>query len=154
MSAEIFMTRAGSVAGVLERLIQGAATSVEAALYRFNNSRLAVALEGAARRGVRVRLVVDRGKYESDPVTRELLSSGHIPFRSLCGRRGPGSKMHHKFIILDGRNVMTGSYNWTVESEEENYDTLLGLSDPTQVEAFRSEFEALWQQAWALDKEL
>ncbi len=147
MATEVFMTRQGSVADAVGGLLKEAKTSVDAALYRFNNSGLAASLEEAARRGLKIRLVVDRGKYDADAVTRKLLSTNRVPFRALSGRRGTGSKMHHKFIILDGHAVLTGSYNWTTESEEENYDNLAVLRNPVAVESYRREFEALWGQA-------
>ena len=55
--------------------------------------------------------------------------------------------MHHKFAIMDGRTALTGSYNWTLESEEENYDHLVILQDPHVLEAYRREFDLLWQEA-------
>ncbi len=80
-------------------------------------------------------------------MTRHLLRTGSIPFRLLCGRPGRGSKMHHKFAILDGRAAVTGSYNWTLESEEKNYENFVILHDREQLEAYRREFELLWEEA-------
>jgi len=150
MNAELMLTRASSVAEVIERFIQAATLSVDAALYRFNNPRLASALNGAVRRGIRARLVLDRNKYEESRSSRELLANSQIPFRLLYGRQGPGSKMHHKFAIFDDRMLLTGSYNWTVESEEQNYENLLILRAAQQLETHQREFEALWVEAAAL----
>jgi phosphatidylserine/phosphatidylglycerophosphate/cardiolipin synthase-like enzyme len=149
MDTEVILTRGSSVAETIERLVREAATSIEAALYRFNNPRLACTLKDAIRRGVGVRLVLDRNKYEESRTTPEVLANGGIPFRLLYGRQGPGTKMHHKFAILDGRTVLTGSYNWTLESEEQNYEGLLILRAPQQVAIFQREFEALWAEAVA-----
>lgn len=147
MSGELILTRASSVAEAIERLIGESYRSVDAALYRLNNARLIAALESARKRGLRVRVVLDRIKYEESRSTRELLAGGRIPFRLSYGRRGPGSKMHHKFAILDGRTAITGSYNWTLESEEQNFENLLILDEPQHLEAYRREFEALWSEA-------
>jgi len=147
MDTEVILTRGSSVAEVVERLIRETTTSVDAALYRLNNPRLVCALEDAIRRGVGVQLVLDRNKYEESRTTQELLANGRIPFRLLYGRQGRGTKMHHKFAILDGRRVLTGSYNWTLESEEQNYEGLLILREPEQVAIFHREFEALWAEA-------
>jgi len=147
MDTEVILTRGSSVAEAIERLIRQATTSVDAALYRFNNPRLARALREAIGRGVRVRLVLDRNKYEESRTTQELFADCRIPFRLLYGRQGPGTKMHRKFAILDDRMVLTGSYNWTLESEEQNYEGLLILGEPEQVKIFQREFEALWAEA-------
>ncbi len=147
MTSEVLFTRVRSVAGVIDGLLEAAGTSVDAALYRLNLPRLARELEAAAARGVRVRLVLDRGKFEETRATQELLGAANFSFRLLRGRHGVGSKMHHKFVILDGRTVLTGSYNWTLESEEENYDNLVIVRDPQVAEDYAREFEALWAEA-------
>ena len=147
MSTEVIFTRGRSVAEEIERLIRATETSVDAALYRLNNPRLARLLAEAAGRGIRVRIVLDRGKYEETAATRELVAETRLPFRLLPGRLGRGSKMHHKFAILDDRAVLTGSYNWTLESEKENFENLMILRDPQQLKLYRQEFEALWKDA-------
>jgi len=48
--------------------------------------------------------------------------------------------MHHKFALLDDRVLLTGSFNWTYNSNAEN---LLVSDDPGSVEAFRHEFSRL-----------
>jgi cardiolipin hydrolase len=147
MATEVILTRGSSVAEAILRLLREATTSVDAALCRFNNPQLAAALEDAGRKGVRVRLVLDRNKYEESRTMREVLAKGSIPFRLLYGRRGPGAKMHDKFALFDGRTALAGSYNWTVESEEQNYEALLILREPKVLQVLEQEFEALWAEA-------
>ena len=146
-NSEVVFTRDRSIAEVLEELIDSAKQSVEAALYRFNSRRLAEALQEANDRGLKVRLVLDHNKYEESQATRQLLSNGSLPFRVTYGKDGPGSKMHHKFVLVDGRSVVTGSYNWTLGSEEKNYENVLILHDPKQLRVYQEEFEALWARA-------
>ncbi|MFB3920920.1 MAG: phospholipase D-like domain-containing protein [Terriglobia bacterium] len=146
MDAELLWTRSGSVAEAIERLIEASRTSVDAALYRLNHPCLARALEAAAGRGVRVRVVLDRNKYEETRATRELLAARTIPFRLRYGRQGAGSKMHHKFAVFDARVAITGSYNWTLESEEQNFENLIVVREPRLVEMYQQEFEELWEE--------
>jgi phosphatidylserine/phosphatidylglycerophosphate/cardiolipin synthase-like enzyme len=147
MATEVILSRGSSIAEAILRLLGEARASVDAALCRFNSPQLAAALEDARRRGVRVRLVLDRNKYEESRTMREVLAKGSIPFRLLYGRRGPGTKMHHKFALFDGRTALAGSYNWTAESEEQNYEALLILREPEVLQALEQEFEALWAEA-------
>jgi len=146
-ATQVLFTRTTSVAKVIERLIRSAKKSADASLYRLSHPRLALALHDASRRGVRVRLILDREKYEMTRATRDLLAELRIPYRLMSGRRGRWAKMHHKFAILDDRMALAGSYNWTVESEEENYENLMVLRETHQVEDFIEEFEALWAAA-------
>ncbi len=146
-TTEVVFTRMGSIAEVIERLVRGSKTSVDAALYRFNSQRLARVLDEVRRRGVRIRLIIDRNKYEESMATRRLLMNGDFRFRLAYGRDGAGSKMHHKFVLLDEKVVLTGSYNWTFASEQRNYENLLILREPKMVDVYLPEFEALWSDA-------
>ena len=92
MPNEVILTRGRSVAEEIEGLLRAARVSVDAALYRLNNPRLAHALAEAAGLGVRVRLVLDRGKYEESAPTREILADAHLPVRLSCGRQGRGER--------------------------------------------------------------
>lgn len=146
-ATQVFFTRSTSVAKVIERLIKTTRISVDAALYRLSHPRLARALHDAARRGVRVRVILDSAKYEMTQATREILAELNIPYRLMSGRRGRWAKMHHKFAVLDRRVALAGSYNWTLESEEQNFEDLLVLREHHQVQEFAAEFEVLWAAA-------
>ncbi len=150
MKGEVLFTRARSVAEVIEGLLQNTANSVEAALYRLSLPGLVQGLVAAASRGVKVRVVLDQGKFEETRATRELLAAANFSFRLRRGRRGIGSKMHHKFVILDTCTVLTGSYNWTHESQEENFENLVILRDPQLAQDYAREFEALWEEGQGL----
>jgi phosphatidylserine/phosphatidylglycerophosphate/cardiolipin synthase-like enzyme len=147
MNAEVIFTRNHSIANLIERIIENATISVAAALYRFNLPDLAAAMKEAARRGVSVRMVIERRKYDEDSTTQNLLKKSGVSFRLSRGRAGKGSKMHNKFAVVDGRAALTGSYNWTTESENENYENLVILHDLEQVKAYSQEFELLWEDA-------
>lgn len=140
----VLFTSQVPVAGVIEQLLEEARATVDAVMYRITNPRLAWALGQAQRRGLSVRLMVDRNKYDETAVTRKLLTENRVPFQAIYGREGKGSKLHHKFVILDRHIVLTGSYNWTSESEEQNYDHMVVLRDPRLVLAYQREFDRLW----------
>lgn len=143
----VVMTHADGIAEALESLLTKAGRSIDVAVYRFNNPKLAGAIAGALERGIRIRLLLDRNKYEESASTRALFSAAKIPFRVRYGRRGPGSKMHHKFAIIDGEVLVTGSYNWTLESEEQNHENLLILRDFEPLAIYQHEFETLWAES-------
>lgn len=149
MSVQVFFTRSVDVAGEIQSLIRSA-VSIDAALYRLGHPPLVRALSEAARRGARLRLVLDRGKFQENRLVQEALPESGIAFRLSDGRRTKASKMHHKFAVLNREIVLTGSYNWTEESQEGNYENLIVLREPELAEAYIDEFEALWQQSTAV----
>jgi len=52
--------------------------------------------------------------------------------------------MHHKVMIVDGRIVVTGSYNWAWPAEENNYENVLAIEDSEVAAMYEMEFQGLW----------
>jgi mitochondrial cardiolipin hydrolase len=149
---EVIFTRSQSGADILEDLMSAARVSIVAALYRLANARLASALGAARQRGVSTRVCLNSNDhYEENRAAQAILRNHSIAFRLLGGRAGTASKMHHKFAVIDGRAVAIGSYNWTMESEERNYENLVVLRSPLVAAAYVDEFEALWKEGWTPD---
>ena len=68
------------------------------------------------------------------------------------GSRGSGL-MHHKFVVIDGETVVTGSANFTISgihgdldnpASRGNANHLIALDSEELAESFRQEFELLW----------
>lgn len=55
------------------------------------------------------------------------------------------SEMHHKFMILDKTQVITGSFNWTWKAYRKNQENLVILQDVELVEKFDLKFQELWK---------
>ncbi len=145
--SEVIFSRLSNVEEWIEKQIRELENSLDLAVYRFNSRRLYRALNESATRGIRVRLIIDRNKYEESGSIRELIVRPRFAVRLAYGRLGPGSKMHHKFAVLDAKAILTGSYNWTSESEDQNFENLVLLRDASQVASYLEEFEALWPGA-------
>jgi phosphatidylserine/phosphatidylglycerophosphate/cardiolipin synthase-like enzyme len=62
-------------------------------------------------------------------------------------RDGNCYTMHHKIIIIDGRTVITGSFNFTGRANELNVENLLIIDDPTLAARYDEEFARVWRQA-------
>lgn len=54
--------------------------------------------------------------------------------------------MHHKFAIVDSKVILTGSFNWTVQAQRSNRENLHISSDLQMVNAYKQEFEKLWNE--------
>lgn len=148
-NAQVYFSSEESVEREIVHLIEGARFSIDAALFKFTSRPIARALERARRRGVLIRLVIDK---EHEP---ELPNGPRHALRPLGelrwarGKRGKRSGiMHHKFALFDWARVVTGSYNWTPGAEYANYENVLVTDDPQVVQAYRQEFETVWRKAY------
>ena len=54
--------------------------------------------------------------------------------------------MHHKFAIVDGKVLITGSLNWTTQAIQNNRENVLITEDEEYVRLFREEFERIWEE--------
>jgi phosphatidylserine/phosphatidylglycerophosphate/cardiolipin synthase-like enzyme len=122
----------------LAEAIDAAADSVDVAIYHFNLWSVRDALLRAAKRGVRVRVVVESdGMF--DPEVQDLVRAG-IP---VLGDRSE-SLMHHKFTVIDGLEVWTGSMNYSVGSTYQDNNVLLRLRSSALAKDYTREFEEMF----------
>jgi phosphatidylserine/phosphatidylglycerophosphate/cardiolipin synthase-like enzyme len=114
---------------------------VRVAMYHFTSERLAAALGERRRAGATVRLLLDAA--QSDPEFVRGLRAAGLEVR-LVKPRGEEARFHHKFCVLDGRTVVTGSYNWTYRGDAANHENLVTLRDARAAAEFSREFDAIW----------
>ena len=130
----------GSIGRGLAQALGQAKERVTLALFAFDNMRLADELAKLARNGVLVRLKVDASK------DRKKKTGMVIDFLKAAGVKvqvvAPERKNHNKFAVIDGKRVITGSYNWTLKAEQ-NWENLLFLDCPELAEKYEQEWERI-----------
>lgn len=132
--------------GVARRLIEliGAARSeVDVLAFTFTSDPLAEALLQAAGRGVSVRGVFEREQAEAAGSDVRRLQQAGLDVR-LDNRDG---NLHHKLLLIDGRIVATGSYNFTRSAEQANDENVIILDDPAAAALLQAEFRRLYDAA-------
>ena len=61
-------------------------------------------------------------------------------------RLSRSDKLHHKFAVIDGKTVITGSFNWSPAAAHTNDETLLVIHSPTLTAShFTREMDRLWE---------
>ena len=147
-----FSPRGGCEEAILAQL-DGARKYIHVAMYAFTSRYLAQALVRAKERGVEVKVVLDRSFQEESKYSKgEYLKRKGVPVKLVAPVEMRGIKMikglmHHKFAVIDGEVVVTGSYNWTARAERVNYENLLIFVDsPGLARAYEEEFERLWRR--------
>ncbi len=122
--------------------IDGARRTIRIQMYAFTARPILRALLRARARGVDVRVIVDHSQFDddrSDTAAVERLAAGGIP---VLVDTVPGL-MHDKVTIIDGREVLTGSFNDTWSAEHRNAENLLVLRRP----AVAASYLRNWRQA-------
>lgn len=133
--------------GVEERLVQFVKQAQESVIflaYSFTSDPLANAMIERFDAGLVVSGVMDAGQYESNQGTEydRLRAAGvEVRLDSLPGL------MHHKVLVVDGRAVAFGSYNFSANANERNDENLLIVHDETFAAEFFEEFAWIYKDA-------
>lgn len=133
-----------AIDGVIEArlisLLDAATRTVDLAMYSFTDDQLAEALIRAHRRGVVVRVIRDGAQSagRGDENARLQDAGIEVLVESLSGQ------MHHKFLVVDGRITVTGSYNWSSAADEDNFENVMVIVCPDVASAFATEFNRIW----------
>ena len=123
--------------------IASAQSTLDIAVYNFNNSALEAALNQAAANGIAIRYI-----YEGQNAN---FSLGALNDAIVTHPRtdGEGSGMHNKFIVGDADNpetafVLTGSTNWTTAQLNTDLNNVIVIEDQSVARTYRIEFEEMW----------
>ena len=145
---------ATKVAAEIAAFLNDARTSLDLALYDVRleteaGALVLASLLAAHQRGVRVRLLFDVDHPGPIPVppppeTRpEALEALPVETRGIAGIP---DLMHHKFCVRDGRDVWTGSMNWTEDSWTRQENVVVRVLGSERLAfAFGLAFEQLWE---------
>ncbi|MBI5366161.1 MAG: hypothetical protein HZA54_03915 [Planctomycetes bacterium] len=128
--------------------LESAQREIVVAMYQFTYPALAQALIKMSKR-VKVRVILDAHQVKSSFGQEKTLRDGGVDVRllDLPGGGADAPKFHHKYCVIDGQRVLTGSYNWTVLADEENHENVLLVEDAATAKLFQDRFEKLWKEA-------
>jgi phosphatidylserine/phosphatidylglycerophosphate/cardiolipin synthase-like enzyme len=128
----------------LVSLVGSAKKIVHVLAYSFTLDRLADALLKAEKNGVEVRGVFDKDSTEDN----QGADFGKLQKAGLDVRLdGEDGLMHMKVIIVDGKTVAFGSYNFTASAENKNDENVLIITDPVLAGSFEKTFERIYSKA-------
>jgi len=143
-TAKVGFSPGGTAEALVVKLIDEAHSSLLCAAYEFTSRPITRALIAASRRGVKVYLVADAREAQrrySD--VRELSREGvsvRVDSRYEI--------FHHKFLVVDGQDLETGSFNYTASAFKHNAENVLVIwNDRPLAAVYASEWHALWDQS-------
>jgi phosphatidylserine/phosphatidylglycerophosphate/cardiolipin synthase-like enzyme len=131
-----FSPKGGCTEAVVDAL-KGAKSTVLVQAYSFTSAPIAAALVDAHKRGVKVEVVLDKSQR-----TEKYSSADFVAHAGISTRIDDKHAIaHNKIMIIDGRTVITGSFNFTKAAEEHNAENLLVIQDA----ALADKYTANWQ---------
>ena len=138
---QAFFCPRDNCAAQLIKEFDSAKQSIHVAIYSFTEDRIARALIGAHKRGVKVMVLFDAGQAESAYSEDEPLESAGIAVKRMQKDRGI---MHDKFAVIDSNIVATGSFNYSQNADLYNNENLLFVRGPQAAGEYESEFQRIW----------
>lgn len=101
------------------------------------------------RQNVPVRVIVDHD-HSWETAAMFSLQMSCVPCRHNSNWQNENgrvsSSMHHKFVIVDGKTLLTGSCNLTTKAEKRSYEALIVMDNPFYLRGFMDLFERLWKK--------
>ncbi len=140
----------GTIADTIAAYINRAHATLDIAIYDWDNAtggaKITTAVNAAATRGVKVRVVYDGSTTQSG-------SAGLIAaVKKVASPQGVSyTIMHNKFIIIDANSsnpnlpfVWTGSTNWTSSQLATDANNAIVFQDQSMARGYKLEFDEMW----------
>lgn len=137
---QICFTPGGRCDVLIIEAIDNAQKTIRVAAYSFTSKPIAAALIRARERNIKVWIVLDRS---------QLTARGGQAF--VMREKGIGVRfdlrhaiMHNKFMVIDNRLSITGSYNFTESAQKRNAENVLVLHDRATAREYANEWGRHW----------
>jgi phosphatidylserine/phosphatidylglycerophosphate/cardiolipin synthase-like enzyme len=136
-SVAVHFSPKGGCTDAVVRELQAARHEILALAYSFTSKSIAQALVDAKLRGVHVDIVLDHSSEKEEYSDLHFfLQQGLVPVID-----AHHAIAHNKVMIVDSRTIVTGSFNFTNQAENENAENLLIIKGhPELVSSYRKDF--------------
>ena len=144
-SVQVGFSPEGSARTLVLETIGSAKHSIQMLAYAFQAPDIMQALVDAEKRGVDVRVVIDKKRNvgKTSKKAMDFVTSNGVELRT-----NDQFHIHHdKTIIVDGTTVETGSFNFALSAETVNSENVVVIRDMPEVSR---QYIAHWQSRWDL----
>jgi phosphatidylserine/phosphatidylglycerophosphate/cardiolipin synthase-like enzyme len=135
---QVFFSPNGGATQAAVNALDSATNTILVQAYSFTSAPLAEALVAANRRGVSVKVILDRSQRTEKYSEADFFDHNRIS--TLVDARH--AIAHNKIMIIDSYIVLTGSFNFTKAAEEKNAENLLIINDATLAKAYIQNWKA------------
>ena len=141
---ELFSEPESGMAPVLD-LIRGARVSVDLVMYQLQDQAVADALVAAAKRGVKVRVLLNHGYLGQATPTNEPVY-GYLLNHGVAVKWTPSyfDLTHQKTLVIDGQTALVMTFNFTPQYYASGREFGIYDTDRADVGAIEATFDADW----------
>ena len=118
---EVYFSPNGGCTDAVVKALGNAKQSVYVQAYSFTSAPIAQALVEAHKRGVQVKVILDKSQRTEKYSSADFVAHAGIPVQIDAKH----AIAHNKVMIVDEEAVITGSFNFTKAAEESNAENLL-----------------------------
>jgi hypothetical protein len=146
LSASVTQENVDAVRATTVQMVEGASRSLDIAVSSFRDGGICDAVVRAARRGVLVRVILPAAAQNEPGSQYGTLAAASVPLRWVEG----STPFTHRFAVVDGAVVITGSYEWAGGASQAAYGTLTVIrcpsstTDHSTADEFSGDFAELW----------
>ncbi len=118
-------------------------SSIHVLIYGFTLDNIRNALIAAKTRNIQIQIVMDN-QQARDPHSEYMnLTAAGLQVRLSKGF----NEMHDKVAIIDSHVLITGSFNWSDNSNTHNAENLIIIDSVTLAAQYESHFQVVWTKA-------
>ena len=117
--------------------------SLDICIFTMTNDKLFEAVEECWNANIAVRIITDDECVKQKGSDVYKLATLGIPVKTDSNAK---YHMHHKFVIVDKKVLITGSFNWTVQAVKSNNENVLMIQNEQLVKEYIREFDELWKE--------
>lgn len=131
----------------ISKLLQAASHDIVVAIAWFTDQSLFNVLRRKASEGISVNLLyLDDNINNRASFNIQQLKAYDAQIYPVLSDARPDDIMHNKFCVIDGKNVIAGSYNWTNRAEYNDENVTVFIDNPEIASHFLKQFDDLLEK--------
>lgn len=136
--AEVYFSPRGGCTEAIVKHLAKAEKAIYVQAYSFTSPAITQALIEAKARGVEVEVILDKSQSRGQGASGSTLRDAGVKVYIDSAH----AIAHNKVMMIDGRTLVTGSFNFTKAAEDRNAENLMVLESPEAVGLYLEEFRA------------
>ncbi|WMC19656.1 MAG: phospholipase D family protein [Enterobacteriaceae bacterium PC38] len=133
-----------SAESIILNIINNSKKTIDIAAYSFTSKPIAMLLVKAHKKGVKIRVLLDKktnvGKYTVVKYLKKHNIKVKLNNKYLI--------MHNKFMIIDNNSIETGSFNYTKNAVYKNAENIILIKNINNIiNIYKKEFNILWKES-------